>query len=106
LASNKQRMAQGEIMNKLTRDDFDKLFLIANRTKMYGQGRMTLLMDLECVHASIGLRLDDMLASDDSNFWHDIYGISANINRRTGKLENCFLPRFAKSNTIQGSDNL
>ena len=40
------------------------------------------------------LRLDDLLAADDFNLMHDVYGISAHLNRETGQIEDCFLPRF------------
>lgn len=40
----------------------------------------------------------DRLANDfdDFNLMHDVYGISAHINRTNGKLERCFLPRSSK----------
>ena len=42
------------------------------------------------------LDLEKMLASKDKfNLTHDIWGIDANINRKTGKLENHFWPRYA-----------
>lgn len=56
------------------------------------------LMDLQAVHAVHGLRLDDMLecagSEDNFSFWHDVYGIGRHLNRTTGELTNCFLPRF------------
>lgn len=58
--------------------------------------RMSLMMDIEAVHADIGLRLDDLLKADDFNFGHDIIGIQQNIDRENKKLNNHFLPRFAK----------
>lgn len=58
--------------------------------------RMSLMMDIEAVHAEIGLKLDDLLKADDFNFGHDIIGIQQNIDRENKKLNNHFLPRFAK----------
>ena len=56
-----------------------------------------LMMDLEAVHCNgVPLRLEDLLAADDFNLVHDVSGISARIDRRTGKLTRCFLPRFAR----------
>lgn len=58
--------------------------------------RMSLIMDLEAVHAEVGLKLIELLKADDLNFAHDIIGIQQNIDRRTRKLKNMFLPRYAK----------
>jgi hypothetical protein len=42
------------------------------------------------------LRLDDWLKADDFSFMHDVNGIDKNINRKTGKLDNCSVPRYTK----------
>ena len=53
-------------------------------------------MDITACHISgCRLKLAELLKADDFNFSHDIHGIGRHINRDTGKLENCFLPRFA-----------
>ena len=52
-------------------------------------------MDISAVHATCPLRLADLLAADNFNFSHDMRGIQHHLNRKTGKLENFFLPRFA-----------
>lgn len=58
---------------------------------------MTAMMDITACHANGNeLRLDELLKADDSNFAHDVFGIRRHINRETGKLENCFLPRYSK----------
>lgn len=57
--------------------------------------RLDWIMDIEAANAAVGLRLDDLLHADHFNFAHDVLGIARNLNRDTGKLENCFLPRFA-----------
>ena len=58
--------------------------------------RMSLIMDIENVHAEIGLKLNELLKADDLNFAHDIVGIQQNIDRQSKKLQNLFLPRYAK----------
>jgi hypothetical protein len=52
-------------------------------------------MDLEATHCN-GCRLDfrRLLAADDFNLSHDVFGIERHLNRSTGRLEHCFLPRF------------
>lgn len=58
--------------------------------------RLDIVMDLEAVHLNgCPLRLADLLAADDFNFWHDVSGIARHLDRHTGTLRNCFLPRFA-----------
>jgi hypothetical protein len=42
------------------------------------------------------LKLSELYDADDSNFLHDIGGIMRHMDRRTGKLGDCFVPRFAK----------
>ena len=57
---------------------------------------ISLEMDITAVHANgCELELERMLAASDLDFSHDIHGIRRNLNRKTGELENYFLPRFA-----------
>lgn len=59
--------------------------------------RMTSLMDITACHANgTQLRLKDLLNASKGDFVHDISGISAYLNRETGQLKNCFLPRYAR----------
>lgn len=53
-------------------------------------------MDITAVHAN-GNQLDltALLAADDSNFAHDVFGIRRHLNRDTGELEDFFTPRFS-----------
>jgi hypothetical protein len=61
------------------------------------QTRMDTPMDISATIAQgCPLRLDELLAADAFNFAHDVLGIRRHINRQTGQLENCFLPRFAR----------
>lgn len=54
----------------------------------------TCVMDLCACHANGNpLDLDAMLKMPDSDFAHDIFGIRRHIDRRTGKLGECFVPR-------------
>lgn len=59
--------------------------------------RTELHMDLIATHLNgCPLQLAEM--SDpkkvrDFDLMHDIYGISAHLNRKTGELERCFVPR-------------
>jgi len=55
-----------------------------------------IIMDIVATHAKCPLDLDILLASPDSDFGHDILGIYDNMNRKTGELKNCFVPRCSK----------
>lgn len=58
---------------------------------------ISLLMDLDAVHSNgTPIDLQKLLNADDFNLAHDIFGIMNNIDRRTGKLQNCFLPRCSQ----------
>ena len=58
--------------------------------------RLDMLMDLDAANKNCPLKLQELLDTDDFNFYHDLVGIRQHVNRNTGKLEDCFLPRFAK----------
>lgn len=58
--------------------------------------KVTALMDVTACHASGNpLHLDELLKADDANFGHDVFGIRRHIDRSTGQLLNCFVPRFS-----------
>ena len=53
-------------------------------------------MDVTACHANGNpLRLADLLVADDFNFGHDVFGISRHIDRSSGALLDCFVPRFS-----------
>jgi hypothetical protein len=55
-------------------------------------------MDLTAVHCNgTPLRLAELLAADDANFAHDVFGIRRFLDRDTGALTGCFVPRFAEN---------
>jgi len=90
-------------MNKLNNETLDQMAIIAKiaarAVEMANQNkytRMTAIMDISTCNSSCPLRLDDLLAADDFNFAHDVFGINQHLNRETGELNDCFLPRFAK----------
>lgn len=51
-------------------------------------------MDIECAYKFLGVvDLGRLLDFDDFNFAHDVFGIQQHIDRGTGELAHCFLPR-------------
>lgn len=84
---------------KATEEDSKLIDAILDRAIAEGhlkpRNRMNTEMDITACHLNgTPLRLADWLAADQFNFAHDLYGIDENMNRETGKLDNCFLPRF------------
>ena len=69
----------------------------AKQIPQFTHNKRDLLMDLEAVHSN-GCKLDlDVLHNfDDFDFYHDIYGIMNYLDRETGQLNNCFVPRCAR----------
>jgi hypothetical protein len=54
------------------------------------------IMDITSTHCNgCAMNLQKLLDFSTINFAHDLYGIHNNLNRKTGQLENCFLPRSA-----------
>lgn len=58
--------------------------------------RFNLMQDIENAHKDVGIDLAKLLEADDLNFAHDVIGIQTHMNRSTGKLEDFFVPRYAK----------
>ena len=56
---------------------------------------ISLQLDLEAVSLSVSMDWEGLLKASEGNFYHDLDGIQRYLNRETGKLENCFFPRFA-----------
>src|SRR3990167_3709480 len=53
-------------------------------------------MDITATHSNgCPLKLGELLVADDFNFSHDVFGIRRYIDRDTGELTRCFVPRFA-----------
>jgi hypothetical protein len=68
-----------------------RLELISSREKLDAT------MDLTACHANgTPLDFDKLLRFDDFNFAHDVAGIRRHMNRDTGQLTHCFLPKCAQ----------
>lgn len=84
-------------------DDHKLILQIADRayekSQRYGLGldKLDLAMTVTAVHANgCPLRLADLATADDFNFSHDVVGMIRHIDTNTGRLRNCFVPRFAQ----------
>jgi len=67
----------------------DNILDRAENNNLLWKDKITLFMDLDNADLDWGL-LDSF---DDDNFQHDIIGIQNNMNRKTGQLDQHFLPR-------------
>lgn len=97
----------GHINFSTTKDEAILIGKIVNRAAKiafrYGMSfdAMATDMDITAAHCNgCRLKLDELFGSDDANFAHDVFGITKHINRETGKLEDCFCPRFAEPETV------
>jgi len=100
-----KRIEEDKMINWLnlgtTLDELRVIHAIAQRAVTQQDKELTDLdfistqMDLELAHNDHPLKLRALLEAPDSDFWHDIIGIIGNLNRKTGKIENCFAPRCA-----------
>lgn len=83
-----------------TKGDFILISQIARRAKEIVPefDLMSLKMDLQAVHThGCPLDLKKLQKFDNGNFGHDVFGIRRYIDRETGELTDCFIPRCARS---------
>lgn len=73
-------------------------------TDLNPQARRNTFMDLVAVHRNgCPLALEALLASDIGDLAHDVGGIATHIDRKTGSLQDGFLPRY-RAQTPDGGD--
>lgn len=89
---------------KTSKTDFALIVAIAERIEAeipnHPDKRQTIIMDLTACHSNgCPLRLAELLTAPRFDFTHDVLGIRQHINRKTGQLENCFVPRYAQPET-------
>jgi hypothetical protein len=89
---------------KTTKDEVNLIIQIVKRAKsqlkLDNSDLRNIEMDISATHCNgTPLDLEKLLSFDEFNFAHDIYGIMDNIDRSTGELRNCFLPRCSKHET-------
>ena len=89
---------------KLNKEDMLMISKIADRyinmvsvlNRANKRDKQDVEIDITACHITFcKLDLQKLLNADDFNFAHDTVGIRNNIDRDTGKLLNCFVPRTA-----------
>lgn len=83
-----------------TNEEFELVNKIISRAKelnIVSKDVLSDQMDIVAAHSN-GTPLDfqKFLDFDEFNFMHDYFGIRNNIDRKSGELKNCFLPRCSK----------
>ena len=93
---------------KIPRDDVLIIGKIASRFHDYRMDgiikrtkKSTIMMDVSAAHIKCPLDLKGLLDSEDVDFIHDVVGINRHVDRDTGELKDCFLPRFAIANKVK-----
>src|SRR5690349_14642487 len=78
----------------------DRAVAVAASHGNHSYDKLHATMDLTACHAN-GCRLDlqGLAGAESFDFTHDVFGIARHINRETGKLENCFVPRYAEKSS-------
>lgn len=96
---NELHLKEGE-GRMIDQEKVDLIIEIVNRAwesmKNHYTDKLDMMLDMEFANRDCPLKLQELLDADEFNFWHDILGIYKNLNRQTKKLENCFVPRYAK----------
>jgi len=89
---------------KVTTDEAGTIQKIARRAVSLATAhgidadQMATVMDVTACHASgCPLQLGALLEADDFDFAHDVFGIARHLDRSTGKLTDCFVPRYAST---------
>lgn len=84
--------------SNLTKQESEMIAKIVRAVGSYSTIRnVDLILSLQAAHSFCPLRLEDMvLALDDDkrSVTHDVFGIHANLNKKTCQFDNCFWPRF------------
>lgn len=93
----------GQILSwQLSEWDAPFVAKIAKRAHELSKGRYSLLdaqMDVTACHLNgCPLLLAELAeAADNFDFIHDVFGIRRHLDRETGELTDCFLPRYAQT---------
>jgi hypothetical protein len=86
-----ERRAETDLIKRIV----DRAEQLARRFKQQTP-RAAIVLDLVMAHRMQPLDLKMLLAADDGNFAHDVFGIMRHIDRNSGVMRDCFVPRFAR----------
>jgi hypothetical protein len=91
-----------------TKDEMQLIAKIARRALDYAKqdgldiDYTEMEMDITACHCNgMPLDLEKLQDAEEFTFRHDVFGISRCIDRNTGEIGNCFVPRCAKPESAQ-----
>lgn len=90
----------GEIAERFEREEKEREGRLPR-----GYKRLNLIMDIEAAHLACPIDLERLLTADAATFGHDLVGIYRHINRETGELSGCFVPRTARLDAHDGTSS-
>lgn len=85
--------------NKASDNTVKMAHAIARRARDEGiikGSTMDLEMDITAAATVLPMKLNELYKEKTFNFFHDVCGIMRHIDRDTGNLMHCFLPRCAR----------
>lgn len=92
-----------QISFKTTKEELDIIGKIANRATALADrlgfyyDPLEVQMDLAAAHSNGNpLDFEGLMAAGDGDFAHDVFGIRRHIDRDTGRLMDCFVPRYSR----------
>lgn len=83
--------------NQIPMGDLRKIHQRAAKLAGFDIDWMSFCMDMGAangVNGNLPIDVAGLLAADDFNFAHDVFGIMRHINRETGAIDGFFVPRF------------
>lgn len=84
---------------EISQKEMKIIHLIAKRYLLNHNGDMiNITMDLEACHCNSPLDLEELLNANEVDFYHDLNGIRYHLDRNTGYLTDCFVPKFSLTN--------
>lgn len=92
-------MGKMNVWKNVTQKEIDILGKISRRAGSIriDEPSIALILDLLSVHSGgTPLDFEKLLEAEAYDFYYDVYGITRNIDRVTGKLLNGFIPKSAK----------
>jgi len=90
-------------MRQLSERDTELIVKIADRAQALAYlldaeipDRIKLIVNLAMAHRHMPLDLFMLLSAPDTDFVHDVWGILRHIDKETGAMRDCFVPRTAR----------
>jgi hypothetical protein len=74
----------------------DRAIRVAEMQGVHHYRKLDLVISISKAHEERPIDLAGLLAADIGDFGHDVFGIDKYMSRETGKMTDCFVPRYAR----------